>query len=238
MRPQSKLISIQDNNSEKSMLNYNNISTAKYTTNNNNNNLNVMNSPYSMNAYTNNTNNMNNMVTLMNTTKHIQACSGALFTKSLKHLNGLKRNPTPSKTEESMEKPNKNIEIISTEELRNFYEEQRRNIHKNNINSFMKNLPKDINQNLTKQEKHLEVYNEEENIKNKIASRISQKINKDKKYLLLNRIENYRAKKDLEEVQKTERVSQTNFEISQLSKNCSEKTMSTLNKNYSERDQW
>jgi len=64
----------------------------------------------------------------------------------------------------------------------------------------MVNLPKDINEDLRRQEKHLKKMSTEESFTDKIADKITKRINKPKAELLINRIDSYRAKKEIQEL--------------------------------------
>ncbi len=64
----------------------------------------------------------------------------------------------------------------------------------------MKNLPKDINHELSRQEKHLDRKNEEECHTDRMLNKISMKINKDKNDVLMNKVDIYRAKKEIREM--------------------------------------
>jgi len=64
----------------------------------------------------------------------------------------------------------------------------------------MINLPKDINEDLKRQEKHLNKISIAETDTDRISEKIAHKINKPKSELLINRTDSYRAKKEIQEL--------------------------------------
>ncbi len=64
----------------------------------------------------------------------------------------------------------------------------------------MINLPNTINESLVRQERHLQRIKNEGGATDRIVEKISKKIKKDKSDMLINKVESYRAKKELHEM--------------------------------------